>query len=172
MKKNEHEDLKISVYGKYVQVKGANGVVATAKCNPIDEFNVCTGVKIALARYKEQTKEKQFKPYVCMKNCFNTYGNFGSIGEKSPWKDEFGEALEVGDTVKFKMKNYHTSMVSTIGEKDGKFGILGAWNAFRSDLIIVKLPRQKETEIGILVETYEEEQKRKREWEKIYGRNF
>ena len=40
MKQNEHEKLTIKVNGKYVEVEDTNGITATAKCNPIDKFDI------------------------------------------------------------------------------------------------------------------------------------
>ena len=167
MKQNEHEKLTIRVNGKYVEVEDMNGITATAKCNPVDKFNIHVGIGIALQRLenkqiKQQKKDERkcFRPFVCG-NCFSPHdlNEFeGYIGDKTDLKDEFGEELLVGDTIKVKYKNSCChAHYSTICRRGIKTSVMGFGSDFvRDDLIIIKIPRQKKTEWCTLIETYDE----------------
>lgn len=167
MKQNEHEKLTIRVNGKCVEVEDMNGITATAKCNPDDKFNIHVGLGIALQRLeneqiKQQKKDERkcFRPYVCG-NCSSPhYKNsfYGYVGDETDLKDEFGEELLVGDTVKVKYKNsYYPAHYSTICKEGIKTCVMGFGSCFaRDDLILVKIPRQKKTEWCTLIETYDE----------------
>lgn len=160
MKQNEHEKLTIKVNGKYVEVEDTNGITATAKCNPIDKFDIHVGIGIALERLKEAQGKAKFRPYVCG-NCSSPhYKNsfYGYVGDETDLKDEFGEELLVGDTVKVKFKNsYYPAYYSTICKEGIKTCVMGFGSCFaRDDLILVKIPRQKKTEWCTLIETYDE----------------
>lgn len=61
MKQNEHEKLTIRVNGKYVEVEDMNGITATAKCNPVDKFNIHVGIGIALQRLENKQIKQQKK---------------------------------------------------------------------------------------------------------------
>lgn len=61
MKQNEHEKLTIRVNGKYVEVEDMNGITATAKCNPVDKFNIHVGIGIALQRLENEQIKQQKK---------------------------------------------------------------------------------------------------------------
>lgn len=175
MQQNEHGKLTIRVNGKYIEVEDKNGRVATARCNPVDKFDIYVGIGIALQRLKEeqikQLKEEErkcFRPFVCG-NCFSPHGlnEFeGYIGDKTDLKDEFGKELLVGDTVKIKEKNDQKIFISTVFKNSVSDGIMGFPSIIqgqspigrynREDLVIVKLPRQKKTSWCTLIETYEE----------------
>lgn len=160
MKQNEHEKLTIRVNGKCVEVEDMNGITATAKCNPIDKFDIHTGINVALEHLKEAQERARFRPYVCG-NCVFPHDIkvfFGYIGEETDLKDEFGEELLVGDTVKVKYKNScYPAYYSTICKEGIKTCVMGFGSCFvRDDLILVKIPRQKKTEWCTLIETYDE----------------
>lgn len=168
MKQNEHEKLTIRVNGKCVEVEDMNGITATAKCNPIDKFDIHVGVGIALERLKEAQEKAQFRPYVCGDCSFPHYKNsfYGYIGDETDLKDEFDRVLRVGDTVQIKAKNDPNIYISTIIKTptyDGAMGFPHDENnrpnidGFkREQLVIVKLPRQKKTQWCTLIETYDE----------------
>ena len=61
MKQNEHEKLTIRVNGKYVEVEDMNGITATAKCNPVDKFDIHVGIGIALQRLENEQIKQQKK---------------------------------------------------------------------------------------------------------------
>lgn len=61
MKQNEHEKLTIKVNGKCVEVEDMNGITATAKCNPIDKFDIHVGIGIALQRLENEQIKQQKK---------------------------------------------------------------------------------------------------------------
>lgn len=168
MKQNEHEKLTIRVNGKCVEVEDMNGITATAKCNPVDKFNIHVGIGIALERLKEAQEKAQFKPYVCGDCSCPHYKNsfYGYIGDETDLKDEFDRVLRVGDTVQIKAKNDPNIYISTIIKTpvyDGAMGFPHDENnrpnidGFkREQLVIVKLPRQKKTQWCTLIETYDE----------------
>ena len=176
MNKNEHEELNIKVHGKYVEVNSASGITAMAKCNPIDTFDIYKGVGIALSRYKEQKEEqekelekrKNFKPFVYTRG-HGGFFNLGYVGEDSFIKDEFGESLKVGDTVKVKLKHGSMTYISTIGKIGHKFGVVGFFEHPSRDLIIVRVPFKKDELLYSIIETYEEEKAlRKKLRERFY----
>lgn len=168
MKQNEHEKLTIRVNGKYVEVEDMNGITATAKCNPVDKFDIHTGINVALERLKEVQEKAQFRPYVCGDCLCPHYKNsfYGYIGDETDLKDEFDRVLRVGDTVQIKAKNDPNIYISTIIKTptyDGAMGFphdennrLNIGGFKREQLVIVKLPRQKKTQWCTLIETYEE----------------
>ena len=168
MKQNEHEKLTIRVNGKYVEVEDMNGITATAKCNPVDKFDIHTGINVALEHLKETQERARFRPYVCG-NCgfpHDIKSFFGYIGEETDLKDEFDRVLRVGDTVQIKAKNDPSIYISTIIKTptyDGAMGFphdennrLNIGGFKREQLVIVKLPRQKKTQWCTLIETYNE----------------
>lgn len=168
MNRNEHETLTIKVNGKQVEVIDKNGVTAKARCNPVDKFNIHVGLDIALQRLEdEQMKQKRkearekFRPFVCG-DCQSPHDLnrfYGYIGDKTDLKDEFGEELLVGDTVKIKYKDgsYGDTHYSTICKEGLETCVMGFGSRFvRDDIVVVKMPRQKQTEYCTLIETYDE----------------
>lgn len=173
MEKNEYKSLTIHVYGKYVQVKNDKGIMAIASCNPIDTFNLHTGIDLALQRLEKMEKKQQeeiarmrFRPYVCG-NCYlpNDVNAFnGYIGEETTWVDEFGEKLKVGDTVKVKTNNARYFGCTTIIKMPGTSvaRVMGLGDMKREEMRIVKVPRRNKTRYCTLVNSYKQLQQMKK----------
>lgn len=169
MEKNEYKSLTIHVYGKYVQVKNDKGIMAIASCNPIDTFNLHTGIDLALQRLEKMEKKQQkeiakmrFRPYVCG-NCYFPHDATefnGYIGEETTWVDEFGEKLKVGDTVKVKTNNARYFGCTTIVKIPavGTAGVMGLGDMERERMFIVKIPRKNKTRWCTLVNSYKQQQ--------------
>lgn len=96
-----------------------------------------------------------FKPYVCGSVLLphDVFCEMGLIGEKTEWKDDFGERLLVGDTVKIKSKDKEP-IISTVYYDDyNNWGVVGfsSKDYDRKDLTIAKMPRQHKTKYCTLV---------------------
>ena len=174
MEKNEYKSLTIHVYGKYVQVKNDKGIMAIASCNPIDTFNLHTGIDLALQRLEKMEKKQQeeidrkrFKPYVCgdCRYPHDITQFYGYIGEETTWVDEFGEKLKIGDTVKVKTNNacYFDLTIVKVPTLDGaRVGVMGLGDMERKKMFIVKVPRQNKTKYCTLVNSYKQLQQMKK----------
>lgn len=173
MEKNEYKSLTIHVYGKYVQVKNDKGIMAIASCNPIDTFNLHTGIDLALQRLEKMEKKQQeeiarmrFRPYVCgdCRNPHDVTQFYGYIGNPTQWRDEFGEILKIGDTVKVKTNNARYCDCTTIVKRPvtGETGVMGLGDMERKKMFIVKVPRQNKTKYCTLVNSYKQLQQMKK----------
>lgn len=127
--------------------------------------------------------ERKFRPYVCGScGAPHKLSKFsGYIGEKIDWKDDFGEPLYVGDTVKIKTPNGEPiiSTVFKIKDEYGEiWGVMGFNNELndRENLKIAKMPRQRKTKYCTLV-LFEKQYKKmkemlvKTEFYSIWGKN-
>lgn len=162
--KNEKKNIDKNMQGLTIKVVD-NKVIAIdkdgnkgiAKCCPEDEFNIETGVNIAVTRLM-QNKQANFKPYM-----IDCAGNFkGYIGEETNLKDDFDTPLKIGDIVKTKYKSYSSTFTEFVfKDKDGKVYFSGWCGTSREELVVFKLPDQSSVRLekGRKILTKEDEEK-------------
>lgn len=153
----DFQGLTIKVVDNKVIAIDKDGNKGIAKCCPEDEFNIETGVNIAVMRLM-QNKQANFKPYI-----IDCAGNFkGYIGEETSLKDDFDTPLKIGDIVKTKYKSYPSTFTEFVfKDKDGKVYFSGWCGTSREELVVFKLPDQSPIalEKGRKILTKEDEEK-------------
>jgi hypothetical protein len=110
-----------------------NGKSAVAKCNPSDTFDIFKSAKLALERLEAI---ENFKPYLKSNDDYF----YGYIGEPTNIKDQLGNSLDIGDTVRLYHKTYgYLGEYSTVKRED-KYCIMSmGFSEFpRNNYIIIK----------------------------------
>lgn len=96
---------------------GKEKLSAEAKLHPEDKFDFATGVKTCILK---ESKGKETFPIL-----WGVCGNYGKVGEPTPYKDKFGRPLFIGDVVTVKSNLTDKNYTEFIVKNDGKPFIMG-----------------------------------------------